>query len=318
MTRIGWVGFHMEGIPALEALLSANAPVSGVITLEPVAAAKRSANADYRELCERFRVPLYLVRDINDSSAIAILRELSADILFVIGWSQILRSEALRTARIGVIGAHASALPHNRGSAPINWAILRGERESGNTLMWLSEGVDEGEIIDQMKFPITPYDTCATLYDAVAETNRAMILRLLPSILAGRRPESRPQTSSSEPLLPRRRPSDGLIDWDEKVATVYDFVRALTRPYPGAFSFLNGQKWIIWSAAQLPTPRVSEAHPGDVLGSVVSPIDAACGQAVATGRGSLLLLELEGEDGVILRGRDLSEMDWTGQRWTNG
>src|ERR1051326_9125193 len=118
--RFAWGGFHAEGLPALEALLASGAPLQSVLTLEPELAAKRSGSADYRLLCERFRVPLYHIPNINEPRALQILCALGAEVVFVIGWPQIARPPALRSARLGMIGAHAALLPHNRGSAPVN------------------------------------------------------------------------------------------------------------------------------------------------------------------------------------------------------
>jgi methionyl-tRNA formyltransferase len=222
----------------------------------------------------------------------------------------------MRLARLGLIGAHASFLPHNRGSAPINWAIIRGEQETGNTLMWLAEGVDEGDIIAQRAFPITPYDTCATLYARVAATNREMLLEVLPQLMAGERP-GRPQERGDEPILPRRRPADGRITWDSPAETVYDFVRALARPYPGAFSSLDGKRWWIWEAALLPDGAAVSGAPGEVLGPVISPAPSACGQLVAcgSGGGAVIVLEVEDAAGMRLRGQALSQQQWTGKRF---
>ena len=311
--KFAWVGFHAEGLPALQALLDAGAPIAAVLTLTPELAAKRSGGVDYTPVCSQYRVPLHFIAGINEPDAEQILRELAPDVIFVIGWHQIVRPPVMRLARRGLIGAHASVLPHNRGSAPINWTIIRGERESGNTLMWLAEGVDEGDIIAQRSFPVTPYDTCATLYAQVAATNRDMLLELLPKLLRGERP-GRPQERGDEPILARRRPADGRVTWDGPAGTVYDFVRALTRPYPGAFSTLDGKKWLIWEAA-LPPDLGPIGEPGEVLGPIVSPAPSACGQLVACGSGALILLDVEDESGTRLRGRQLSEQHWTGKRF---
>lgn len=313
--RFAWIGMHAEGLPALEALLAAGAPVQAVFTLTPELAAKRSGSADYRPLCRRFGVPLYFVPDINATAAHAVLRALSPDVVFVIGWHQFIRPETLRLARVGMIGAHASLLPHNRGSAPINWAIIRGERETGVTLFWLADDPDAGEIIDQVAFPITPWDTAATLYERVSCETRVMLLRLVPKLLAGERP-ARPQRPTDEPPLRRRRPADGRIDWSRSNRAVYDFVRALTRPFPGAFSMLDGVTWRIWQAA-LPPPHPIDAPPGEILGPVVSPLSDACGQLVACGEGAIIVLEVESEDGRVLRGRELSAQAWAGRRWVH-
>lgn len=313
--RFGWIGVHQEGRPALAGLLDAGAPLVAAITLKRELAAFRSGADDYRALCERSGLPLYEVANINDETSLQLLRELALDVVFVIGWSQILKPATLQSARIGVIGAHASLLPHNRGSAPVNWALIKGEQMTGNSLMWLAEGVDAGDLIDQTAFCISPYDTCATLYDRVAESNRDMLLRVLPRLLAGERPGAA-QRHTNEPVLPRRRPSDGLVDWSRDGATTYNFVRALTRPYPGAFSWLDKKRWTIWQAALLPGP-IAGMRPGEILGPVVCPDEAACGQVVACGDGAIVLLELQADDGEVLRGRRLSEQPWTGLVWTN-
>jgi methionyl-tRNA formyltransferase len=313
--KFAWVGFHAEGLAALQALLDARAPIAAVLTLKPELAAKRSGAVDYTPVSAEYGVPLHYIAGINEPDAFQILQDIAPDVLFVIGWHQIVRPPVLRLARRGLIGAHASFLPHNRGSAPINWAIMRGEREAGNTLMWLAEGVDEGDIIAQRTFPISPYDSAATLYARVAATNREMLLELLPRLLAGERP-GRPQERGTEPVLPRRRPADGRITWDCPAGRVYDFIRALTRPYPGAFSSLEGKQWWIWEAA-LPPDRGPVGEPGEVLGPVLSPAPSgeACGQLVACGSGAVILLEVEDDAGTRLRGQALSEQQWTGKRF---
>lgn len=313
--RIAWIGFHMEGLPALEALLESGIRLEGVITLREDSLARRSAGVDYAAVARRYGVPLHTVADINSPEAIELLRQMAPDVVFVIGWSQIVRREALSTARIGMIGAHASLLPHNRGSAPINWALIHGESSTGNSLIWLTDSVDAGDLIDQMEFRISPYDTCCTLYERVAHSNREMILRVTQRLLAGERP-GRPQPPTEEPVLPRRRPGDGQIDWAASNRAVYDFVRALTRPYPGAFSYLEGARWQVWSCALIPgTLRDPGAQPGQILGPVCSPVDAACGQVVQCGQGAVLLLELEGPSGELLRGAALADRRWTGKVW---
>jgi methionyl-tRNA formyltransferase len=306
--RICWVGFHQEGLPAFDAVCRTNADVVACFTLNEQESAKRSGWGDYRSLCEQHNVPMFPIRNINDAEVVEQLDSLAPDFLFVIGWSQILHGPALQTARIGAIGAHASLLPHNRGSAPINWSIIRGERETGNSLIWLVEDVDGGAIIDQRAFPITRYDTCATLYEQVARTNSDMILQLIPKLMAGEYP-GRIQPKTGAPILPRRRPQDGLVDWNQSAHAVYDFIRALTRPYPGAFSYIDGAKWTIWQVALLPT-LMTTGKPGSLLGPVVSPNDDVCGLVVQCASGQLVILEMEDQQGRVLRGRTLSEGTW--------
>jgi methionyl-tRNA formyltransferase len=315
--RIGWIGFHMEGVPALRAVLGQGYPVVGIVTLSQVAADKRSGAADYASIGREFCVPVFEVDDINSEVGRAVLSELKLDLGFCIGWTQLVGSAARELFSQGVVGAHASLLPHNRGRAPVNWALIRGEKETGNTLQWLGDSVDGGDIIDQRRIAVTPYDTCESIYERVADSNRDMILELLPKLLNGQKP-ARPQLHSDEQLLPRRRPADGEVDWSADSTRVYDFVRALTRPYPGAFSWLDGQRWTIWSCALPPAAMAAGGMPGEVIGAVVSPVEEACGQAVRCGDGAITLLELEDEAGNVLKGRQLSDQRWQGWRWRDG
>ena len=305
--RLVWVGFHSEGVPALRAVLESGANLVGLITLNEKGLARRSASVDFKSLLGESDVPVYEVSNINNEIAVATLRELKPDLLIVLGWSQILSDEVLQIPAIGTVGAHASMLPHNRGSAPVNWAIIHGETEGGNTLMWLDSGVDTGRIIDQIGFPIEHDDTCATVYEKVAETNKAMLLALLDKLNRGEEVPGRIQTHVGEPL-PRRRPEDGMIDWDQPAKQVYDFVRALTEPYPGAFSWLaDDDAWTIWRA-QIGDFEASFA-PGTVLGS------ADTGQLVSCGEGTLLVLDAQTKSGGRFTGAKLAALDWKGKRF---
>jgi len=315
--RIGWVGFHSEGIPGFSWLLATGTKPVVFVTLREEEAEKRSAQAraEYLRLCAAHAVPVHETSHINAPETVALLRNAELDILIVLGWSQILDAAVLNAARFGAIGAHASLLPHNRGSAPVNWAIINGEVETGNTFIWLAENVDDGDIVDQVSFPISLYDTCATIYDKVAQSNREMLERLLAHLSQGEIPR-RPQPHTGEPLLPRRRPKDGLISWGATAREVYDFVRALTIPYPGAFTYLDGIKYLVWKAALLPDLNPGR-RPGSILGPAVSPDPSACGLAVACGTGAVLLLAIEDETGCAVTGRALCEMNWNGKEFSN-
>lgn len=312
--KFGWLGFHTEGLDAARSLVDDGHQIVAVITLEESQARKRSGVADYSTFCDQHGIDLHHVKSINDPESVQLLRKLDLDILFVIGWSQIIGSEALATARVGMIGAHASPLPHNRGSAPVNWAIIKGESTGGNSLIWLSEGVDEGDLIDVRKFEITPYDTCASVYDKVAASTSDMVSSLAPRLEAGETP-GQPQQSTSEPVLPRRKPSDGILDWDQPGRSIYDFIRALTRPYPGAFSWLGGEKYLVWDAAFLALGHDTGLSNGTVIGPVISPVHEACGQAVAVDGGLLIILEVQNEDGSCFSGTELADLDWQTRVW---
>lgn len=302
--RIGWMSHHVEGVKPLLAVLAAGFHIQAIITLHDDQLAKRSGGVDFANIADDYTIPLFRIRNVNDPDALELLAALQLDVLFVIGWSQILRADALSAVKVGCFGAHASLLPANRGSAPINWALIKGETMTGNTLMRLSEGVDAGDIVAQKRIPITPFDNVATLYDRVAETNCEMVLDLLKELRVGRSLILQQQIKSGGELLPRRRPQDGLIDWGQPAAKIYNFIRALARPYPGAFSHSGEGRILIWRSALLPVTGVLAA-PGTVIGAMVSDSPEGNGYVVACAEGAVIVLEVEDAAGHRWAGPDL-------------
>ena len=173
--RIVWVGNHSEGVESLLTLISLKADIVAIITLERHRSLRYSSSYDYSYLASKYNIPCHLISSINSTDAVQLLNSLNIDLLFVIGWSQILSSNALNQASIGVVGSHASLLPSYRGSAPINWALLNGLEYTGNTLLWLDSSVDSGDIISQVRIDISPYDDCCSLYSKVARANSFLI-----------------------------------------------------------------------------------------------------------------------------------------------
>jgi len=208
------------------------------------------------------------------------VRELRPDLMVVTGWTRLLSAELLGVPPRGVVGFHASLLPRYRGRAPVNWAILRGEARTGNTMMYLDAGTDTGDIIDQQAVPIGPDDTCATVYAKVGEAGADMLGRHLRALLDGTAPR-RPQGPADGPPLPKRTPGMGITDWNRPARAVHDWIRALTWPYPGAFGFLAGRKIMLWASA------LDSAGAAGVAGEVVGWDED--GVRVATADGAILL-----------------------------
>jgi methionyl-tRNA formyltransferase len=261
--RVIFVGTVHEAVPALGVLLDSGVEIAEVVTLPAECAGSTSGFVDLKPLARAHGIEVRRCADINAADSMRHVRELRPDLMVVTGWTRLLSAELLSVPARGVVGFHASLLPRYRGRAPVNWAILRGEATTGNTMMYLDAGTDTGDIIDQQAVPIAPEDTCATVYAKVGEAGADMLGRHLRALLDGTAPR-RPQGPADSPTLPKRTPGMGITDWNRPARAVHDWIRALTWPYPGAFGFLAGRKIMLWASALDGTGAAGVA--GKVLG----------------------------------------------------
>jgi methionyl-tRNA formyltransferase len=180
----------------------------------------------------------------------------------------------------------------------VNWAILKGERETGNTMMFLAPGADTGDIIDQRPVAIGPDDTCADVYRKIGETGAEMLRAHLPALLEGTAPR-RPQRHDAADLLPKRTPEMGITDWNRPARAVHDWIRALSHPYPGAFARLKGRRIHLWRS-RLPEggePAWTPEH-GTLMGLEGDAL------RVRTADGSVLITRVQQEHEVEESGAD--------------
>ncbi len=282
--RIALAAAHTEARATAEWLSGEGPRPVGFLALSAELLAARSSGWDPSVTADDAGVVLHRTTDINDLSTVAWLQALNLDALIVLGWSQILRSEVLGVAE-WIVGSHASPLPRGRGGSPVNWAILNRERSWGNTLMRLSPKLDGGDIIGQSIFPIDDTDTVATAYGRVEASNLELIKVWLSDLAVGRA-SAMPQEETTEPVLRRRCPDDGIIDWTQGSVDIDALVRAVTHPYPGARTVLNGVPLCIWS-----TTVVSPEDVGDSAGLIESVVVAEGEIAITVqcGRGRLCI-----------------------------
>jgi methionyl-tRNA formyltransferase len=295
--KIVFVGAHLESCASFIHLVDNGYNIAGLVSLDLHLLRKMSGGTDLASIAECAGIPVLRVKSINDESSIAWIREKAPDVLLVIGWTQLLKDELLRLPRVACLGFHASLLPKYRGRAPVNWAIIHGETETGNTLMVLKPDADTGDIVAQRRIPITDEDDCRTIYEKVGETEVEMLDEVLPMIEKGFLP-SRKQDDSHATVMPKRRPEDGRIDWKRSTREIYNWIRALTLPYPGAFSEIDGQKIWIWTS-RADRDNIARGHyrPGDVIQ------DSEGWPLVATGDGWIRIVEAQHECGSRLSGK---------------
>lgn len=170
------------------------------------------------------------------------------DVIFSVGFSLILRGDIFNFPTFGVINFHQSLLPKYRGRHPLNWAIINGEKETGIIFHFMNERIDAGDIIYQERIPIDESDNIMDLYHKTISSGRAALGQLLNSIHNKTAQRIR-QNEKEMSYYPPRRPEDGLINLSDNARNIYNLVRALTYPYPGAFLFHEGRRWIIWDVS---------------------------------------------------------------------
>jgi methionyl-tRNA formyltransferase len=295
--RTVWVSFDTIGRDCLEAASSMGVDVVGVVTLPGPVDPNRSGQCSFDEIATRLGADLVYTEDINAEQTLNVLRKLEPELVFVVGWSQLVRDPFIAMAREGVFGMHPTLLPRHRGRAPIPWAILSGLARTGVTLFEITDSTaDSGAIVGQVEVEIAPDETATTLFDRLAEAHVELVREAVPQIVAGTAPRL-VQDARRASTWPKRVPADGLIDWETRAQYLYDWVRAQTRPYPGAFTYFGDEKVVVWRA------RPVELTESAAAGTIVAA--RADGHVVACGEGALLLEEIETTGGALAVGARL-------------
>jgi methionyl-tRNA formyltransferase len=283
--RTVWVSFDTIGRDCLEAASNAGAEIACVVTLPGPIDPNRSGQCAFDEIAARLGAVVHETADINADETLAAVGELEPELVFVVGWSQLVRDPFIELASEGVFGMHPTLLPRHRGRAPIPWSILTGLARTGVTLFEIADATpDSGAIVGQREVEISADETATTLFARIADAHVALTRELVPQLLARTAPRI-PQDASRASSWPKRTPVDGIIDWETRAPYLYDWVRAQTRPYPGAFTFLGDEKVIVWGAR--PVSLADDAP----AGTIVEVLDE--GPVVACGEGGLLLEEVQ-------------------------
>lgn len=249
--KFGFVTCVKLGLGCLEEIYGNGGKVELVITLPDDFATKKSGRVWLDDFCSIHGTKLLKTRSVNDQAAINAVREADIDWLFIIGWSQIARSEILKAPHRGVLGMHPTLLPQGRGRAPIPWAIIKGLKKTGVTLFKLEEAVDNGALVDQVEIELADDETATTLYERASIAHRTLLRRVWPQLVDDEI-ALREQDESQATEWPQRRPEDGRIDLGEPCSAIDRLVRGVTRPYPGSFVDFEGRRFRIWAGRCLP------------------------------------------------------------------
>ncbi len=248
MSKIAFATCVTLGLSCIETIYEIGGRLDLMITLKDERAKDKSGRIYLDEIAKKNNAPLLKINNINEPEVIDALKEHQIDWLFIIGWSQIAKTEVLNTPTRGCIGMHPTLLPKGRGRAAIPWAILKGLDKTGVTLFRLDEGVDTGDIIGQGIIDIEKDTTATVLYDKVNGMHTELIRRYWDDIINDRVTLT-PQNHAEATEWPGRHPEDGEIFSTMTMDEADKLVRAVTHPYPGAFIVKDGVKTVIWSAS---------------------------------------------------------------------
>lgn len=277
--EIGWV--------SLQTLLEQGVDVPLVVTHEDAPGELRWFRS-VRDLAREAGVRAITPIHVNTPETLALLAAADADFLFSFYFRQMLKPPALALARRGALNLHGSLLPRYRGRAPVNWVLIEGETETGVTLHYMDEKPDHGDVVAQRAVPIDRNDTALHLTRKLAEAARELLRDVIPRLAAGSAPRT-PQDHARASYFGGRRPEDGEIDWRQPAERVRNLIRAVTRPWPGAFTSLRSRRWMIWSAETAPQDA---PHPPGELFFTRDGVPS-----VATGDGALSLTHVSWADG---------------------
>jgi methionyl-tRNA formyltransferase len=262
--RVVAVGANLESAVALQGLLAIGANVVGLVTVPPQAPGGISDYVDLHALCAAHGVAAIDTEDINGPETLAEIAGLSPDYIFTLGWSQLFGVELLKIPARFVLGSHPSPLPEGRGRAPVPWTILQGHTRSAVTIFRMDAGVDAGAILCQRWFDVPPRAYAMDVYNLVAENLRDGYCGLYQAFAAGREVPETAQDTSRATHRAKRGPAEGHLDFNRPAAELDALIRAVSQPYPGAYTYFDARKVEIWRASLENVPPYTGV-PGQIL-----------------------------------------------------
>ena len=244
--------YHDVGVRCLKVLLSAKVEVPLVVTVRDDPNENRWY-ASVADTAREYGLPVVMPEEVRDPGLTQRVAQLAPDFIFSFYYRSMIGAPILGSARRGALNMHGSLLPKYRGRAPVNWAILNGEPQTGATLHYMVERADAGDIVDQLAVPILEDDDAREVFGKVTAAAEIVLARSLPGLVEGNAPR-RPQPLEPGQYFGRRRPEDGRIDWSLPAVRIHNLVRAVAPPFPGAFTEVNGRTW--WLHRTRVEPRI--------------------------------------------------------------
>ncbi len=287
--------YHNIGCTGITQLLYAGVEIQAVFTHRD-SPNERHFFASVAQLCAEKNLLVYAPHEVNHPLWIERIQSLNPDFIFSFYYREMLSEVLLNCAKIGAYNLHGSLLPKYRGRAPINWVLINGETQTGVTLHKMTKNADHGDILVQRVIAIDPAETALTLHDKMDKASAFLLSEILPSLLDGSVVYT-PQNDSEATYFGRRASTDGELFWSKSARELSNLTRAVTQPYPGAFSFIGDRKIIVWK-----TSVVDQVIPKSTSGIILStdPLQVACGEGV------LQIESGQSEQGLFMHGSQLA------------
>jgi UDP-4-amino-4-deoxy-L-arabinose formyltransferase/UDP-glucuronic acid dehydrogenase (UDP-4-keto-hexauronic acid decarboxylating) len=287
--------YHNMGLAGLDALFNHGFDIVAVFTHEDDPD-ENCWFGSVKNWAEQKNIAVYTTEEVNSPQWIAKILAINPDIIFSFYYRKMISREILDLPRIGAFNLHGSFLSAYRGRCPVNWVIINGETQTGVTLHYMIDKPDAGDIVGQKAVAIELLDTAKTLYDKLCRAAKKLLDELLPLIKSNQIPR-RKQNLAEGSYYGGRRPEDGRIYWNKSADEIYNLIRAVTEPYPGAFALLNNdEKIIIWWAQ--PVVLNKAVIPGKLVTTNKEVL-------VQTGKNAIKLLDIEVK-GKRLRGEQIN------------
>lgn len=293
--KIVFMGTPDFAVPSLKALLSAGHQVVGVVTQpdRPKGRGQKLAPPPVKAAALEAGLKTFQPEKIKTAEFTATLKKMAPELIVVAAFGQLLSEEILQLPGYGCINVHASLLPKYRGAAPIHWSVIKGESETGVTIMQMERGLDTGDMIVSESIPILSSDTTGTIHDKLALLGAQLLVKAVEEIAVGTA-RGIPQDHQQSTYAPLLTKDTEKIDWTKSSMDIYNLIRGLN-PWPGAYT-KNGDKVLkVWASSACtidcipgPIPELTGYPPGQILGNIPD-----VGFAVATGNGCIALTEVQ-------------------------
>jgi UDP-4-amino-4-deoxy-L-arabinose formyltransferase/UDP-glucuronic acid dehydrogenase (UDP-4-keto-hexauronic acid decarboxylating) len=287
--------YHDMGCTGIQALLDAGYDITAIFT-HPDNAGENNFFGSVARLAAEQGISVYAPEDVNHPLWVDRIQAMAPDMIFSFYYRNLLSDAITSTARHGAFNLHGSLLPKYRGRAPLNWALVNGDKETGVTLHRMVKRADAGNIVAQQAVAIDEADVALTLHRKLCASAQTLLRDALPLIASGSITE-KSQDESQASTVRGRTPEDGRLNWEQSAESLHNLVRAVSDPWPGAFGFVGTSKFIVWKSRV--RNDVAAAKPGTVMS--VNPLVVACGN------GALEIITGQTEKGVYMQGAQLAQ-----------